>query len=217
MDERLEDREELEIDLGILLWNFLQGLARFWWLVILLAALGSAAYYVKNSQFYTPMYQSVASFTVMTGGNSENGQEEGSYNFYYDTTTAGQLAKTFPYILGSSLLTDAIKEDLGVDSINGSISAQAVSDSNLITMTVTSSDPQDAKAILESAIKVYPEVSRFVIGETKFNMIDVPTAPKEPYNQPNFVKKAVKGALLGAAAGIFLIVLYASQKDGSDA
>lgn len=209
MDERLEDREELEIDLGILLWNFLQGLARFWWLVILLAALGSAAYYVKNSQFYTPMYQSVASFTVMTGGNSENGQEEGSYNFYYDTTTAGQLAKTFPYILGSSLLTDAIKEDLGVDSINGSISAQAVSDSNLITMTVTSSDPQDAKAILESAIKVYPEVSRFVIGETKFNMIDVPTAPKEPYNQPNFVKKAVKGALLGAAAGIFLIVLYA--------
>ena len=40
-------------------------------------------------------------------------------------------------------------------------------------------------------------------------MIDVPTAPKEPYNQPNFVKKAVKGALLGAAAGIFLIVLYA--------
>ena len=41
VDERLEDREELEIDLGILLWNFLQGLARFWWLVILLAALGA--------------------------------------------------------------------------------------------------------------------------------------------------------------------------------
>ena len=96
-----------------------------------------------------------------------------------------------------------------MDSINGSISAQAVSDSNLITMTVTSNDPEDAKAVLESAIKVYPEVSRFVIGETKFNMIDVPTVPKEPYNQPNYVKKAVKGALLGAAAGIFLIVLYA--------
>src|SRR5699024_10853165 len=118
-------------------------LKRAWWLIPVLALLAGAAGYVKSSRFYTPMYQSSASFTVMTGG--EDGQ---SYNFYYDTTTAGQLAKTFPYILGSSLLTDAMKEDLGTDVINGSISAQAVSDSNLITMTATSSSPEDAKAIL---------------------------------------------------------------------
>ncbi|MGI6007522.1 MAG: polysaccharide biosynthesis tyrosine autokinase [Ruminococcus sp.] len=208
MEDRMENQEELEIDLGILLWNFLKGLARFWWLVILLAFLGSAVLYVKNSRFYTPMYRSEASFTVMTGGSDSSSGTE-SYNFYYDTTTAGQLAKTFPYILSSSLLTDAIEEDLGVDSINGSISAQAVSDSNLITMTVISSDPQDAQAILESAIRVYPEVSRFVIGDTKFNMINVPTEPTEPYNRPNYTRKVLKGALFGAAAGLFLIALYA--------
>lgn len=208
MEEKMGNQEELEIDLGTLLWNFLKGLARFWWLVILLALMGSAAFYVKNSRFYTPMYRAEASFTVMTGGG-EDDAETGSYNFYYDTATAGQLAKTFPYILSSSLLTNAIKEDLGVESINGSISAQAVSDSNLITMTVTSSDPQDAKEILESAIRVYPEVSRFVIGDTKFNMINVPVEPTEPYNKPSYTRKVIKGALLGAAAGIFLIVLYA--------
>ena len=117
MEDRKENPDELVIDLGTLLWNFLQGLARLWWLVLVLALLGSLAYYVKNSQFYTPMYRASASFTVMTGGTSENTGTE-SYNFYYDTTTAGQLAKTFPYILSSSLLTDAIKEDLGVESIN---------------------------------------------------------------------------------------------------
>ncbi len=120
MEERREDREELEIDLGTLLWNFLQGLMRFWWLILILALLGSAALYVKNSRFYTPMYRSEASFTVMTGGTSETTGTE-SYNFYYDSTTAGQLAKTFPYILSSSLLNDAIEADLGVNSINGSI------------------------------------------------------------------------------------------------
>ncbi|MGI6012031.1 MAG: polysaccharide biosynthesis tyrosine autokinase [Ruminococcus sp.] len=208
MEEKMEHQDELEIDLGILLWNFLKGLAKFWWLIILLAFLGSAVLYVKNSRFYTPMYRSEASFTVMTGGSDESSSGE-SYNFYYDTTTAGQLAKTFPYILSSSLLTNAIKEDLGVESINGSISAEAVSESNLITMSVTSSDPQDAKEILESAIRVYPEVSRFVIGETKFNMINVPTEPTEPYNQPNYTRKVAKGALFGAAAGFFLIALYA--------
>ena len=47
----------MEIDLGTLLWNFLKGLTRFWWLVILLAFIGSAVLYVKNSRFYTPMYR----------------------------------------------------------------------------------------------------------------------------------------------------------------
>ncbi len=208
MEERMENQEELEIDLGTLLWNFLQGLARFWWIIVILALLGSAVLYVKNSRFYTPMYRAEASFTVMTGGTNESTGTE-SYNFYYDSTTAGQLAKTFPYILSSSLLNDAIEADLGVENINGSISAQAVSDSNLITMTVTSSDPEDAKEILESAIKVYPDVARFVIGDTRFNMINVPTVPTEPYNQPNYTRKVIKGALFGAAAGFFLIALYA--------
>ena len=94
MEERMERQEEMEIDLGTLLWNFLKGLTRFWWLVILLALIGSAVLYVKNSRFYTPMYRSEASFTVMTGGN-EDSVGTGSYNFYYDSSTAGQLAKTF--------------------------------------------------------------------------------------------------------------------------
>lgn len=200
----MEERKDMEIDLGVLLWNFWKILRRTWWLIPVLALLAATAGYVKASRFYTPMYQSSASFTVMTGG--EDGQ---SYNFYYDTTTAGQLAKTFPYILGSSLLTDAMKEDMGTDVINGSVSAQAVSDSNLITMTATSSNPEDAKAILESAIRVYPDVARFVIGSTQFNMIDVPTLPTEPYNRPSYTHQVEKWALMGAAAAVFLIALAA--------
>lgn len=200
----MEEQKDMEIDLGVLLWNFWKILRRTWWLIPILALLTGAAGYVKASRFYTPMYQSSASFTVMTGG--EDGQ---SYNFYYDTTTAGQLAKTFPYILGSSLLTDAMKEDMGTDVINGSISAQAVSDSNLITMTATSSSPEDAKAILESAIRVYPDVARFVIGSTQFNMIDVPTLPTEPYNRPSYTRQVEKWAFMGAASAVVLIALAA--------
>lgn len=203
-----EQRQELELDLGTLLWNFFKGLKKTWWLIPALAVLGAVLGYGKTSGFYVPMYQSTASFTVLTGSTNESTGGE-SYNFYYDSQTAGQLARTFPYILSSNLLTDAIKEDLGVDTINGSISAQAVSDSNLITMTVTSNNPQDAKAILESAIRVYPDVSRFVIGETRFNMIDEPTMPTEPSNSPNYVRQTQKWASFGAAAGIMLIVIFA--------
>ena len=70
-----EKREEQDIiDLGTLLWNFLRGLKKGWWLIPLLALLGGAAGYVRSIGFYTPMYRSSASFTVMTGGtNTDTG------------------------------------------------------------------------------------------------------------------------------------------------
>ena len=206
----MEEQREDVIDLGTLLWNFFRGLKAAWWLIPVLALLGGAFGYVKSSGFYTPMYRSSASFTVLTGGNGSTSTE--SYNFYYDSSTAGQMARTFPYILGSNLLTEAIKADLGTDTINGSISAQAVSDSNLITMSVVSNDPQDAKEILESAIRVYPDVARFVIGNTRFNMIDIPSEPTQPYNQPNYSRQVMKWAAAGAAGAVLLIALAALLK-----
>ena len=106
--------EDDVIDLGALFWNVIQGLLKFWWLILLLAAVGAGTFYLKaTSLFYTPMYQSSATFTVLTGGTTDT--ENSTYNFYYDALSqSGQLAKTFPYILSSSLLTEAIEEDLGV-------------------------------------------------------------------------------------------------------
>lgn len=205
MDEKELQQDELEIDLWVLFRDFIVGCTKFWWLVVLLAVIGAASMLLKDTGFYTPMYRSQATFTVTTN-TSDNGS---GYNFYYDSSTAQQLSLTFPYILSSDLLTDAIKQDMGTTSINGSISATAISDSNMITMSVISSDPEDAQAILESAIRVYPDVARFVIGPTKFNMIDAPTLPTEPYNQPRYSVNFAKGAFVGAAVGLGFIALYA--------
>ncbi len=201
-----DNREELEIDLGTLIWNFFRYLLKAWWLIPILALLAGAAGYVRSTQFYTPMYRSQATFTVMTGSTEDAGS---IYNFYYDTTTAGQLARTFPYILSSDLLTEAICQELGTESVNGSISAQAISDSNMITMSVTSRDPEAARTILEAAIKVYPDVARFVLGQIRFNMIEVPTTPTEPYNRPNYSRTVRLWAIAGAVGGVLIIGLLA--------
>ncbi len=206
MDEKELQQDELEIDLWVLLRDFIVGCTKFWWLVVLLAVLGAASMLLKDTGFYTPMYMSQATFTVTT---NTSGDVSSSYNFYYDSSTAQQLSLTFPYILSSDLLTDAIMQDMGTTSINRSISATSISDSNMITMSVISSDPEDAQAILESAIRVYPDVARFVIGPTKFNMIDAPTLPTTPYNQPRYSVNFAKGAMAGAGIGILLIAVYA--------
>ena len=36
-----EQRQELELDLGTLLWNFFKGLKKTWWLIPALAVLGA--------------------------------------------------------------------------------------------------------------------------------------------------------------------------------
>lgn len=207
-EETVKEREDEEIDLCILFRNFFQGLLRFWWLIAILMLVGGYGMYARATRFYTPRYRSTASFTVMTG-DEDSGE---TYNFFYDVQSAGQMARTFPYILGSDLLWDAMRADLGVETINGSVSAAAVSESNLIEMSAVSSSPQDARAILESAIRVYPSVARFVIGPTKFNMIETPTVPTEPYNRPNCARSVVKGAAAGCGAGLMLLGVYALFK-----
>ncbi len=203
-NKRVEDDV---IDLGALFWAFLRLLRRFWWIIPILALAAAAAGCIRLQSSYVPMYRSEASFTVVTEGGENDG-----FSFYYDNLTAGQLDSTFPYILSSSLLTDAIREDLGTERINGSISASVIPNSNLVTMSVTSTSAADARAILESAIRVYPEVSRFVIGATRFNMIDPPTEPDEPYNTLSYRRTAAQWGLIGAGAALVLLVIGAFLK-----
>ena len=131
---RESEQETLEqIDLFDLLQAFLRGFKKIWWMIPVLVCLFGGLLYARTALRYQPMYKSQASFTVSTASSTGSGY---SYSFYYNTSTAEQMATTFPYILESDLLTDLVKNDLGVTYINGSISASAVADSNLFTLSI---------------------------------------------------------------------------------
>ncbi|MGN0479246.1 MAG: AAA family ATPase [Hominenteromicrobium sp.] len=208
MDEKIESvqEEKSAIDLSMVFHDFFRGLKKFWWVVVALTVILAGYSYVSAASSYRPMYRCDASFTVTT---SSSGSASSSYQFYYDQSTAAQMATTFPYILDSALLTDMVKQDLGVDYINGSISASSVENSNLFTLSVVSSSPEDALRILESVIDNYPEVSQYVIGDTMLNMIDAPKLPTEPYNTRGGKREAVQGAMRGFLLGMAFLVLYA--------
>ncbi len=204
--ERKMENEDV-IDLGALFWAFLRQLKKAWWILPIFALIAAAAGCIGTELSYVPMYRSDASFTVVT----ESGTD-GEFSFIYNNQTAGQIGTTFPYIVSSNLFIDAIMEDLGTDEINGEISASVIPDSNLVTLSVISTDAEDARTILESALRIYPEVSRYVIGTTRFNMIELPTNPQEPYNQPDYVRTALMWGLGGLAAALVLLAVGAYLK-----
>ncbi len=202
-----EIKRELKINLTVVARNTVRLFLRFWALIAVLALIGGVLSFGLTAYTFKPVYRSESTFTVVT--NSEDSISGSGYGFYYDSGTAEQLGLTFPHLLTSELFTDAMKKELNSEFINGTISASVIPDSNMITMYVTSPDPEDAQTILNAAIKVYPDVSRFVIGETKFNIIDPAVIPKEPSNTPRYAINVVLGCAVGAALGLLPILVIA--------
>lgn len=191
--------DEMEIDLVLLFGAMWKGFLRFWWLVLALIVIGAAGFSIFQAVGYEPMYRSSATFTVSTGDGSS-----GSYSFYYNSSTADQMSRTFPYILNSSFFRSTLLEQLGTDTLNGTISAETITDSNVVTMTVESSSAEDAVTILNAALEIYPDTARFVLGDISFNYLNEPETPGAPYNQMSLPRSVA----LGGGAGAFVALCF---------
>lgn len=180
------------------------GLKRFWWLCLILAIVGGGIMFTYDRITFEPMYKASATFTVST----ESSTMPGGYQFNYQRSNADQLATTFPYILESNILQDMIKEDLGTGELPVTISASAVPDTNMFTLSVSGSDPQTTYDILISAINNYPEVAKFVIGNSQLTMLEQPEVPTDPINTNSYQKMAAIGALVGLMLGFAWVFVY---------
>ena len=195
-----QQNPEMEIDLLQLALDFFRMAKRRWWLFPVLFALCLASvsgyYYLR----YDPLYRCEATFTVSTGENM---------GFYYSANAADQMSKTFPYLLDSGYFRSVLTDRLGTDSLNGTITAQTIENSNMVTMVVSSPSPEDARAILETALEIYPEVSRFVLGDIELNLIDELQTPEAPYNVPSWKRILLLGGGGGLCLAAALVLLMA--------
>lgn len=194
---------EDSLNLQVLLKDIIKILKRSWWVIIAAFVCLTAIYCGYQKYTYVPTYEAKASFTVNT--TSSYAEIAASYGFYYDSANAEQMAKVLPYILKSSVFNEILKEELGTDKINGTISLSAIKNSNLFSVSVVSKDPQDAKNILDAVVKKLPDVSRYVIGETKLNIIQPSSVPTKPNNRNNYILSAL--ICLVATLGISAIVI----------
>ncbi len=186
--------------------NFFKYLSKLWWLVVVSMLTCSIMSYLYTMVTFSPVYRSEATFMVTT--NNPDELDGSGYTFSYDSGSAEQLSLTFPHIISSEIFKDALKKELGTSSVNGSISANVIPKSNVITMSVTSSDPYDAQKVLDAAIKICPDVARFVIGETQFTFIDHPTLPTKPYNEPETQKNVFIGCAMGALLVMVPLMIF---------
>ena len=130
-----EYKENAKIDLIAIVKGFFKSMLRMVLPGVLAVLLCGAVSGLKTKLNYTPMYKASASFTVHMKNPFYATQQ------YYNSSMAQQMAKTFPNVLTSGLLGDKVKDRLGISYLP-SVSASAVGDTNIFTLTVTSPDPQ---------------------------------------------------------------------------
>lgn len=192
--------------------DFLKGLRKFWWICVILALILGGGRFFDGYTSYVPLYTSSATFTISTQSNQSTISGISSYSFYYDASTASQLTDTFPYILKSNILQEAMCNDMDVEYLPASISASSVPGSNLFTLSATGKDPQKTYDVLLSAIENYPDAAKYVVGNIKFEMIETPAVASVPSNKHNYISNTFEGAAIGIIIGVFIILLYAVMR-----
>ena len=211
--QSVDDTEE-EIDLQILMSDMWKGAQKFWWIVLLLAFLLADIAFVGSLLIFKPEYVATATFTISTQGTQKTSVGEiENYTYDYSSSTASQMAKTFPYILQSDLMQEIIAQEMGVNEANGEITAEATDNTNLFTVIVTSDNAVDAYEILESIISNYNKVADYVIGDTQVNILTSPTIPEEPDNANDYLRNTVIAFLIGILLGIGIIFIYAITRN----
>lgn len=180
--------------------KILTGIKKHWYIIAVLAGICCVGFTLYSYRAYTPQYTAAATFTVTPKGDSLS-----AYTSISSNASTQQLEKTFPYIITSAPLTRVVAEDLGLSYVPGTLTAAAVEDTNLFTITVTSSNYETAYNVLKSVINNYPSVAEYVVGATDLVLVVPPSASSTPINPISYREKALIGTAVGALLGLLIV------------
>lgn len=197
--------ETKPIDLFHVLRQFVRALKRFWLPAVLLAAILAGVSFFRDYRSYRPMYEARAQFTVSSG----YGADDIFASTYYDNAAAEALAQAFPHLLRTELMQDLMRQQLGTAYINGTVTSQAVANTNLFTLTVRSSSAEDAYNVLCAAIDCWPQVAVYMVDNPQVIIRRAPTMPTEPCNGFSWKRSVLKGGALGVGVGLALLLVLA--------
>ena len=125
-----------------------------------------------HTLIYEPAYTSSATLVVTVKGQT---------SAYSSLSVTSQMADVFGEVFQSSALRSRIIEDEG-EEISGDITCTPITDTNLLTLSVSSPDPRQAYLFINSALENYEEVAGDVFSNASLQILQEPQVPSSPSN-----------------------------------
>lgn len=207
----MNNNQEIEIDLL----RLFRALWRKAWAIILVAVIFGSAFLVGSKLLIEPKYKAKALMYVNSSLASEGTKVSVSTS---ELNAAKSLVETYMVILTSRSTIETAIEQAGVpytyEQIVGGnmISASAVNDTEVFSIEVTSTNPEEAALLANTIAEVLPTKIASVIEGSSARIVDqaaVPTAP----SSPNVKKNAAIGAFLGIVLSCCVIVIVELMDD----
>ncbi len=180
---------------------------RKWWLILIFAVVAGTGTYLFNEICLDPTYQTDGSFYVNIDNPYQGDIEEVSQSKLVSST---RLAITYSELLKSRTFLDEVSNDLylrtGIEYTAGKIKnmldVSSVNETEIISLTVTTTDPNHSFEVLNSVMALAPSKITSTVGGGSVAMVDQPYVPSYPTG-PN----KTRNTLIGIAAGIILSLL----------
>ncbi len=180
-----------------------------WWIIALAAIICAGAGFGVAKATYTPKYTCTMRFVVDNKGeNTVTGGASAS-----DINAGISLAKNYAIIMTeTNSLMDLVAENSGYtvnnkpltgEDVKEMISSNLVEDTSIISLSITSTDPNVSYAVAVSYANNYSQITEKAYQNTRAILIDEPVKPEKA----NSDSSAILYTLLGFVAGAGVVVL----------
>lgn len=178
---------------------------RHWLLILIMALVIGVGAYILTDLSYTPTYKTSATMVVTTRGSSST--------VYSNLSSTTSLAAVFDEVLNSSVFRRIIQEEAGITGFSGWISAGAVPDTNLLTLSVTDTDPRTAFLMIQAILNNHQTLTKQIVGDVVLEVLQAPTVPSYPSNSVDPAGRMRQAMILTAAAACLVLAWMSINRD----
>lgn len=200
-EQELQNSTESEISVV----DIINMMLTFWWFIVILAVLVGGATYTYFKITSIPEYKSTARLYINTEAQQTSTDVNASA-----INNAASLLPTYIEVLQSKTFLDTVSDDLDnkytTTDITDMLEMEAVTDTNIIKLTVQNVDAHVAYLVCSSIVNNAPnEIARvFGGGSTKLTEYPEEATDSEPLHT---ARNAIIGFVAGAAVAMVIIFL----------
>ena len=186
-------------------WNYYK---KYLLIVLLVVSISIVSIFIYDKVIKTPRYST--NTTVVLAKDSNDGNETISGA---DVTLNQKLVSTYSEIIKSRLVLSQVISDLNLDysveKLQKDISVQAITNTEILKITVTNDDPNLASEIANSIAEVFNKEIIKIYKISNVSIIDRALIPEKPSNN-HLVRDIALAAILSfaAASGVIFVIFY---------
>lgn len=178
------------------------------WAIILSVLFFAGAAFGYTYFFVPPEYQAN---TLLYVNNSGITVGNGSFSISAsDLNASSRLVSTYVVILKSRMVLNDVIETADLNysysALSNMITASSVNSTEVLRITVTAPNPNDAEKIANTIAEILPQKIADIISGSDARIVDYAVVPASRYS-PSYTKNTSVGGLIGAALSVVVIVL----------